>query len=207
MKPTMKNRTLLLLRALILLCLGAVSRPCSAATVSIVTSFPGDSAIGPKAPPDNVGGVGPNHVLDFTCANMVVHDKKTGQVLLTKSQVQFWQELGFPDMHANDPRCLFDPLSGRWFVTIANDRQHRLYLAVSSSSDPTQPWKGVLTAFNSPNFGFRMGVDKNGLYGCFWNHNKDTHTMMDCCAIPMADLLAPGGPNLANVQTFTRRDR
>jgi len=170
--------------------------------VALVTTFPGDSAVGPKAAPDNVGAVGPGHVVDFTCANFVVHDKKTGKVLQKKTQAQFWAELGFPGLHPNDPRMLYDSLAGRFMATLADDKVHHLYLAVSSSSDPTESWKGVQTPFDSPDFGFRMGVDKNGLYGCWWNRNQDTHVMMDCCAIPKEDLLAAGGPELKNVQVF-----
>jgi hypothetical protein len=175
---------------------------CRPADLDVVQTFPGDSAIGPKAVPDNVGAVGPRHVVDFNCANFVVHDKESGKVLQAKPQEQFWNELGFPGLHPNDPRILFDPLSGRFFATIANDKVHHLYLAVSGSADPTGPWKGVQTPFDSPDFGFRMGVDKNGLYGCWWNHNRDLHTMMNCCAIPKEDLLAAGGPDLKGVQIF-----
>jgi hypothetical protein len=171
--------------------------------VTIVAAFPGDSAIGPKFTPDNVGAVGPKHVVDFTCANFVVHDKKTGKVLQQKSQVQFWKDLGFDNVHPNDPRFMYDPLCGRWVGTIANDQVHHLYLAVSTTSDPTQPWKGVQTPFDSPDFGFRAGLDKNGYYGCWWNRNSDIHTMMSCCAIPKEDLIAEKGPDLSNVQVFT----
>lgn len=181
--------------------LGA-SAPCADQEVTLLTTFPGDSAIGPKANPDNVGAVGPAHVVDFTCANFVVHDKKTGKVLLKKPQEQFWRELGFPGLHPNDPRMLYDPLSGRFIATIANDKVHHLYLAVSSTSDPAEPWKGVETPFDSPDFGFRCGVDRNGFYGSWWNRNRDTHVMMDCCAIPKEDLVAAGGPDLKNVQVF-----
>ena len=170
--------------------------------VTVVTAFPGDSAIGPKPVPDNVGAAGPGHVVDFTCANFVVHDKKTGAVILKKRQEQFWEELGFPGIRPNDPRMLYDPLSGRFIATIAHDAVHHLYLAVSASSDPTGPWKGVETPFDSPDFGFRMGVDRNGFYGSWWNRNRDTHTMMDCCAIPKEDLVASGGPDLKHVQVF-----
>lgn len=179
---------------------GEILRP--ARTVTIAAAFPGDSAIGPKVCPDNVGAAGPKHVVDFTCANFVVHDKKTGKVVQQKTQVQFWKELGF-DVHPNDPRFMFDPLSGRWIGTIASDRVHHLFLAISTTSDPTEPWKGVQTPFDSPDFGFRAGVDKNGYYGCWWNRNSDIHKMMNCCAIPKEDLLAPGGPDLSHVQIFT----
>jgi hypothetical protein len=171
--------------------------------VTIVATFPGDSAVGPKATPDNVGAAGPEHVVDFTCANVVVHEKKTGNVLQRKTQVQFWKDLGFENVSPNDPRFMYDPLSARWIGTIADDRAHHLFLAVSTSSDPTQPWKGVQTPFDSPDFGFRAGVDRNGYYGCWWNRNSDTHKMMSCCAIPKEDLIAAPGPDLSHVQVFT----
>jgi hypothetical protein len=43
--------------------------------VTILTTFPGDTGPGPKDAPDNSGAVGPNHVVDFTNANVVIHDK------------------------------------------------------------------------------------------------------------------------------------
>ena len=181
----------------------AASSAC-AQNLAFINSFPGDSAIGPKTNPDNVGAVGPEHVVDFTCADFVVHDKKTGKALLKKTQTEFWKDAGIPDvLKPNDPRFLYDPLSGRYFATIAHDRVHKLYLAVSSSSDPTKPWKGVLLPCSSPDFGFRIGVDKNGFYGCYWNYNKDTHTMMDCIVIPKADLLVQEGPDMSNLKIFS----
>jgi hypothetical protein len=106
----------------------------------------------------------------------------------------------------NDPRMLYDSISGRWFASCADDKtQHRLFLAVSTSSDPTQPWKGIQTPFESPDFGFRMGVDKNGFYGAWWNFQyttRNTHIMMDGCAIPMADMIAAGGPDLSHLNMF-----
>jgi len=178
--------------------------PASAQPV-IVTTFPSDTGPGPKEKPDNVGGVGPDHVVSFTCANFVVHDKKTGQIITKKSQTEFWAELGFKNMDSqpNDPRMLYDPLSQRWIATTAFDKNlHQLLLAVSTSPDPTKPWNGVKTPLKSPDFGFRCGVDKNGFYGCYWNFNKDLHTMMDCWAVPKEDLLAREGPILANATLF-----
>ena len=188
---------------LVLLLVLAASRS-EAQNLAIINSFPGDSAIGPKSNPDNVGAVGPEHVVDFTCANFVVHDKKTGNIVMKETQTEFWKDAGIPDvLKPNDPRFLFDPLSGRFFATIAHDKVHKLYLAVSSSSDPAKPWKGILLPCSSPDFGLRIGIDKNGFYGCYWNYNKDTHTMMDCVVIPKADLLAPDGPDLSNIKIFS----
>src|SRR5947207_2094071 len=103
-------------------------------SVVVLKTFPGDSAISPKPTPDNVGAVGPEHVVDLTMVNFVVHDKKAGKVLQQKSQKQFWADLGFPNVRPNDPRMLYDALAGRFVATTADDSVHHLYLAVSSSS-------------------------------------------------------------------------
>jgi hypothetical protein len=186
----------------VLVC-GLAGTAWSEKNLTVVHSFPGDKGPGTKVLPDNVGGVGDEHVVDFTSANFVVHDKQTGKILLQKNQTEFWKDLGFAGItRPNDPRMLYDALAKRWIATIANDAEHKLYLAVSTTADPTKPWKGVLTPFDSPDFGFRMGVDKNGFYGCWWNHNQDTHTMMNACALPKDDLIAASGPSFAGVQIF-----
>jgi hypothetical protein len=47
-------------------------------------------------------------------------------------------------------------------------------------------------------------VDKNGLYIAFYVLTGDTHTMMSVHAIPIADAVAPDGPSLAHLQTFSK---
>jgi hypothetical protein len=51
------------------------------AGVSVVTMFPGDTGPDPKDAPENSGAVGPDHVVDFTNANVLIHDKTTGIVI------------------------------------------------------------------------------------------------------------------------------
>jgi hypothetical protein len=50
----------------------------------------------------------------------------------------------------------------------------------------------------------KLGVDKNGLYIAFYQLTGDTHTMMSVHAIPIADAVAPDGPSLAHLQTFSK---
>lgn len=188
---------------------------CLAATLSangtILISFPGASGPGYKPVPDTTGAVGPNHVVDFADSSFMAHDKTTGRVVQQMTMSNFWMSVQpsntFILTKPNDPRMLYDTLSGRWFASCAEDStQHRLYLAVSASSDPTGLWNGVETPFRSPDFGFRMGVDRNGFYGCWWNFqytNRNTHLMMDGCAIPKADMIAPNGPDLSHINMFT----
>jgi len=178
-----------------------------AGNANVLQSFQGASGPGYKPCPDTTGAVGPNHVVDFEDGWFMVHDKVTGQVIKQMTMSNFWSSVQASNalvlVTPNDPRMLYDTLSGRWFASCADDAtQHRLYLAVSTSSDPTQPWKGAQTPFQSPDFGFRMGVDKNGFYGCWWNFSHDTHTLMDGCAIPKADIVAASGPDLSHATMF-----
>jgi hypothetical protein len=186
------------------------AQPASSSNVTVVTTFPADSGPGYKAYPDGAGGVGPKHIVDFDGLNFVVHDKATGKVLVKKSQTEFWasvepaKTLNLP--LPNDPRCLYDPLSGRWFAVntgiIAGTRGSYGYLAVSTSSDPTEPWKGVQLPMPPQDLGFKIGVDKNGFYATYINLTGKIDTMHDCLAIPKADAIAAGGPDLTHATTF-----
>ena len=184
--------------------------PALAGDGTILQSFPGASGPGYKPCPDTTGAVGPHHVVDFADSSFIVHDKTTGKVLVQMTMSKFWMSVqpvnSLVLATPNDPRMIYDSLSGRWFASCADDKtQHHLYLAVSTSSDPTQPWNGVQTPFESPDFGFRMGVDKNGFYACWWNFQyttRNAHIMMDGCAIPKADMIAAGGPDLSHVNMF-----
>ncbi len=173
--------------------------------IVVLRSFPGDSGPGPKDNPDNTGGVGPDHVVDCTDANIVIHDKKTGQVQKRMTQTEFWRDAkpGFTLPKLNDPRLTYDPLVQRWYTVVqAQDETPYGFLAVSESADPTQGWRGVRLPMEPANLGMKLGFDKNGLYITFIIMTGDTHTMHGCFAIPKADVIATGGPILTNVQSF-----
>src|SRR5262245_9621306 len=107
--------------------------------ITVITTFPGDTGPGPKDVPDNSGAVGPDHVVDFTNANVVIHDKKTCKLVRQTTQADFRKaanpDFKFPKL--TDPRLLYDPLSKRWFAVIAEAANLSVgYLVVSESSDP-----------------------------------------------------------------------
>src|SRR6516225_9725438 len=129
-----------------LLALLLVSAPAFGEEIEVLTTFPGATGPGPKDCPDNSGAVGPDHVMDFTNARVVIHDKKTGTVVKQMTQTEFWKAAnpGFDLPVLNDPRLLYDPLSGRWFGVIAELKKASLgYFAVSESSDRPTRWGGV----------------------------------------------------------------
>ena len=98
-----------------------------------MTAFPGDTGPSPKDAPDNSGAVGPNHVVDFTNANVVIHHKKSGKVIRQMTQTELWKNTkpAFDLPKLNDPRLLYDPLSRRWHGsdqgnTLPSQSGHRL---------------------------------------------------------------------------------
>ena len=182
-----------------------LSAPGYGEEVEILTTFPGASGPGPKDCPDNAGAVGPDHVVDFTNANVVIHNKRTGKVVRQMTQTEFWKAANpkFDLPKLNDPRLLYDPVSGCWFGVIAELNKPSVgYLAVSETSDPTKGWRGVALPMAPTDPGMKLGVDKNGLYIAYYVLTGNIHTMMSVHAIPKADAVAAGGPSLAHLQTF-----
>jgi hypothetical protein len=174
--------------------------------VSIVTNFPADKGPGYRKPnPDAAGAVGPKHTAVLDDRAFVVQDKATGKVLQNDTQHDFWLKV-LPartfDLQANDPRLLYDPITRRWFAWVQGVNPANGYLAVSTTSDPTEPWKGVKMPIPPHNYGARIGFDKNGLYISVHNGSDDLKKAQTCYAIPMSDVVAADGPDLSNMQPF-----
>ena len=181
--------------------------PASRADVAVLANFPADKGPGyRKSQPDAAGAVGPKHTVVLDDRGFVVQDKATGKVLQDFTEHDFWLKVepaGTFDLQANDPRMLYDPLTDRWLAWVQGLKPAYGYLAVSSSSDPTGTWKGARMPFAPNNFGARIGFDKNGLYISAFNGNlKGILKAQNCYAIPMADVVAAEGPNLAHMQTL-----
>jgi hypothetical protein len=76
----------------------------------------------------------------------------------------------------SDPRCYFDPSTRRWFATIlflnATSTEGRVDIAVSTTADPTGPWRQYRIDTTDPGgngcpcFGDqpRMGIDQDNIY-------------------------------------------
>ena len=125
--------------------------------MTIVTNFPADQGPGyRKACPDAAGAVGPEHAVVLDDRAFVVLDKATGKTVQSFTQHEFWlrvQPLNTFDLQANDPRILYDPLSGRWIAWVQGLSPANGYLAVSTTSDPTGAWKGVKLPIPPHNYG------------------------------------------------------
>src|SRR5262245_11467258 len=164
----------------------------AAAEVTVVNRFPANRGPGyRKANPDAAGAVGPRHTAVLDDRAFVVQDKATGKVLQNDAQHEFWLKVlpaGTFDLQANDPRLLYDPITERWFAWVQGIAPANGYLAVSTSSDPTGPWRGVKMPFPPHNYGARIGFDRNGLYISVHNGSQDLTRAQTCHAIPMGDV-------------------
>ena len=199
-------------RSIVLLGLMAVSGatlPACAADVQVVSTFEGNRGPGWKASANVMGAVGPRHVVDFTVGGLTVHDKATGKTLRHLSQHEFWKQVEpagsiDPQVEANDPWMVYDPVSERWFATVAGTDPADSFLAVSASSDPTQAWKGVKLPLPRIDPGLKIGVDRNALYISCANGSSNPNEALDLYVIPKTDAIAPGGPVLSRAQTFQK---
>lgn len=170
-------------------------------SIDIVSVIEGDRGPGFKAAANVMGAVGPQHTVDFTIVGFTVRDKVTGKILRHQPQLEFWRQVQpvqslDPSPHANDPWMVYDPLSERWFATIAGTGTGESYLAVSTSADPLQPWKGASLPLPRVDPGIKIGVDRNGVYLSCANGSENPHEALDMYVIPKADAINSNGPSL-----------
>lgn len=91
-------------------------------------------------PPDTHGSVGPAHLMTTLNTEVRIQDK-TGGVTSTVTLNAFWASLGGV---CYDPRVHYDTFDGRWITTCAVNADSmgaKIYIAISTTSDPTGTWK------------------------------------------------------------------
>ena len=115
-------------------------------------------------PPDTVGAVGLNHFVEATNTNFSVFTKN-GTRVVNISQASLFGIGGDP----GDARVAYDPHSQRFFV-ISTDFDERVYLAVSTTNDPTGSYftTEIVVTQGADSGAFpdypTLGVDANGVY-------------------------------------------
>lgn len=90
-------------------------------------------------PPDTMGAVGPNHIVTMLNSQVRIQSR-AGVERSVVGLTTFWLSLnGVPF----DPKIVYDAPTGRWIAACeanADSPNSRVFLAISSSSDPTQSW-------------------------------------------------------------------
>lgn len=172
-------------------------------------------------PPDTMGAVGPDHIVEMINGNFEIFDKYTGASLETRSLDSFWINRAGVALAANggtfDPRVVYDPPSGRWFA-VSIDRgidstvppdgvlevSNNIFVARTNTSDPTGTWQGlrfvadtagVIEFHDYPS----LAVDADGLFSCTQDFNGPGNE--SCYSIPKADIIA-SPPTVANLTRF-----
>ncbi len=96
-------------------------------------------------PPDTMGAVGPNHVVELLNGRYAVYNK-SGSFIQGSTLDQFWVSAGVTPAgsFSFDPRVVYDKYSGRWFAVAVDNGggANNVLVAVSGSNDPTAGWTG-----------------------------------------------------------------
>ena len=157
-------------------------------------------------PPDTMGAVGDNHLVELINGRYAVYDKTTGVTAETSTLDTFWRDAGVNDFgnFTFDPRILYDPFSERWFAAaVDNAREANNFLvAVSNAADPTLGWTGFSLDTDSDNSHWAdfptLGFNAEGV---FVSANMFTLTETNTVnttilALPKADLIKGSVANL-----------
>jgi hypothetical protein len=112
-------------------------RPSLAQVLSVRRRFAGlSAAVTPGDPPDPALGVGAGFVVQIVNSALEVWTT-AGAELSFHPLASFVEAAG---ANVSDPRVVFDPASGRWFVSAVDVDRASVQIAVSAGSDPTGPW-------------------------------------------------------------------
>ena len=124
-------------------------------------------------PPDTCGAVGEVYYTEAVNSVFLVYYKGWPGWPVVSSSLQSF--LNMPE-EGGDPRIIFDPHSQRWIVMATGfyfpegDPEKRIYIAVSSSTDPSDDWfKTDFVANQGTDSSYwpdypTLGVDENGIY-------------------------------------------
>jgi hypothetical protein len=113
-------------------------------------------------PYDPSGAVGPNHYVQMiNSTTFKVYTKSTGAVTLTATLGNLWSPA---TANAGDPIVMYDKAADRWFLAQFGSGNNNIYIAISTSPDPTGSY--YTYTFTSPQFPdyLKFGVWHDGYY-------------------------------------------
>ncbi len=174
--------------------------------VTIGTNFTGStSAVSGFIPPDTVGAVGPNHIVEILNGRYAIYDKATGALLFGSTLDAFWQSTGVAGPFGTfDSRIIWDPTANRFIASAENGGNgNSIFIGISNTADPTAGFRGLRFVADSSGQAFNdyptMSVDADGVY--LATNNFGAGFSVSIYSIPKADLLLPV-PTLANLTRF-----
>ena len=191
--------------ALSLLLVAGCSTIASAQVVGL--NFTGASrATSGFIPPDTMGTVGQNHIVEMINGRFNVYDKTNGSQLGTSTLNQFWASAGAPHAgnFAFDPRVQYDPSVNRYYAASVDNAggANNFLFAVSNTSNPLDGWSGFsidsdtddLQWADFPQMGF--SADRIVISGNMFAIAGGPF-QINTLVLPKSDILAPT-PSIAN---------
>ena len=188
-------------------------------TTAVAESFIGlasQESCGGCEPPDTHVAAGPSHVVEVDNVEARIFDK-TG-VIVTSFGLNGFFGLG-ATIFTSDPKIRFDTLADRWYISMLSldsstprtSHNGQLDLAVSTSSDPTQPFNIYTfpTSANlpdQPQIGFnndKLVIAANA-FSCHPNCNSGGFQGVEFVVWNKAQLLAGYECHAANRNCWTR---
>jgi hypothetical protein len=117
------------------------------ATNGLKVNWAGQTASGFR-PYDPSGAAGPNHYVQMiNSTTFKVYNKTSGVVILTGTLGNLWSPA---TANAGDPIVMYDKAADRWFLAQFGSGNNNIYIAVSTTSDPTGSY--ATYTFTSPQF-------------------------------------------------------
>jgi len=183
----------------------ALSQAVPAAGQQIGTNFTGSNIFDAGfIPPDSMGAVGPNHVVEMLNGRYRVYAKDGTPVTAGESLDDFWIDSGInPINFAFDPRVLYDPGAERFYAAAVDNARgaNNLLVAVSNSDDPTAGWTGFQIDADTDNSQWadfpQMGFNESGVFVSANMLPLSGNLTVNLLVLPKSDLLAPV-PTVAN---------
>lgn len=149
-------------------------------------------------PPDTMGAVGPDHIVELNNGRFAVYDKQNGDLIAAQTHNAFWTAAGVPpDKYAFDPRIVYDASIGRWFAVAVDNNSHanQFLVGVSNGADPSGPWQGLGLQSDGDQQQFAdfptLGINAVGVYIAANMVSIDTGAFdsSSIVVIPKSDLL------------------
>jgi hypothetical protein len=171
-------------------------------------------------PPDTMGAVGPDHIVELINGRYAVYRKTDGMLILSSSLDAFWNDAGADALGSFDPRVLYDASTERWFAAATNFISggatlfsDEVLVGVSNGPDPTQGWTGFSIDTDStderwPDYP-TLGFDDDGIYvtaNMFpLPSSSEYEVLTSVLVVPKSDLLQ-ATPTVANATLFENLD-
>ena len=191
----------------VLLTVAMIATNATAQHISLGLNFTGTNLnLSGFRPPDTMGTVGPNHIVELINGRYRVYDKTTGSSQRNWSLNTFWQLAGAPHAgnFAFDPRVQYDPQTDRYFATSVDNAAgpNNILVAVSDTNNPLDGWTGFSIDSDTDNQQWadfpQMGFSNDALVisnNMFGLNGGDFE--VNVLTIPKADLVA-AVPTIAN---------